>query len=107
MKKIFYLSTCDKCKRMLSALKNTDDFTFIDLKNGPIDPDSLHQIHRFTKSYEVLFNKRAKKYKDPVIKSKMISDEAFKTGILTEYTFLKRPIMIDGDKVYIENLPEI
>ena len=39
-----------------------------------------------------------------ILKDKNISDEAFRQLILDEYTFLKRPVLIDGDRVVIGKL---
>jgi arsenate reductase len=104
MKKIFHLSSCDKCKRKLLEVENIDEYVLVDLKNGPIDALSLNHLYSSTKSYEKLFNKRAQKFKDPAIKSSIQADKDYKDWILKEYTFLKRPIRIEDNNVYIENI---
>jgi arsenate reductase len=57
-----------------------------------------------TGSYEALFSKRAIKYKTLGLKNKNFSDQDFRQLILDEYTFLKRPVLIDGEKVAIGKL---
>jgi arsenate reductase len=96
--KIWFLSTCDTCKRIMSELEVTYDFfSYHDLKNNPISAQELGEIAAGSGlSYEELFNKRAQKYSN--IKEKIVSDDDFKNAILSEYTFLKRPILqIEGE----------
>jgi arsenate reductase len=96
--KIWFLSTCDTCKRIMNELDITYDFfSYHDLKNNPISTQELDEIATVSgMSYEDLFNKRAQKYSS--LKDKIVSDKDFKNAILSEYTFLKRPILkINGE----------
>jgi arsenate reductase len=96
--KVWFLSTCDTCKRIMNELDiSYDFFKYHDLKNNPISALELDEIASFTGlKYEDLFNKRAQKYK--LIKENLLSDEDYKHAIIGEYTFLKRPILkIDGE----------
>ena len=36
MKRVYYLSTCDKCKRILSDVEDIDTYELIDIKQQPI-----------------------------------------------------------------------
>lgn len=103
MKKAFYLSTCDTCKRILGQLFLPEDMILQDIKKDHISEDDLEYLHKNTRSYEILLNKRAKKYKEEGLKDENLSEEEIKSYILSHYTFLKRPIFIFDDKIFIGN----
>ena len=63
MKKIYYLSTCDTCKRILKEFNLSSEFIKQDIKINPITESELEEFFQFTKSYEGLINKRARMYK--------------------------------------------
>ena len=43
------------------------------------------------------------KYKSLGLKDKSLSEEDYKNYILEEYTFLKRPVTIIGDEIFVGN----
>ena len=54
-------------------------------------------------SYEALFSRRAMKYKSMGLKDKNLTEQDYRQLILDEYTFLKRPVMIADDQIFIGN----
>lgn len=104
MKRIYYLNSCDTCRRMMKEFHTIDEFELIDVKSTPIDAETLDVLKEKVGSYEALFSKRAIKYKTLGLKDKNLSDQEFRQFILDEYTFLKRPVLIDGDKVVVGKL---
>ncbi|WP_340077066.1 arsenate reductase family protein [Leptobacterium sp. I13] len=103
MKKIYHLSTCDTCKRILNELQPLDGFLFQDIKNEAITKIQLEEIRQMTGSYEALFSKRARLYKERGLKDKKLSENDFKSLILEHYTFLNRPVIIVKDQIFIGN----
>lgn len=103
MKKVFYLSTCDTCQRIIKALEIPEDMLLQDLKKEPITEEDLSHLRAFTKSYEDLLNKRAKLYRELDLKNKSLTEEELKKLIAEHYTLLKRPVFVDGEKVFIGN----
>ncbi len=101
MKKVYYLSTCNTCKRIMTELKIGDDFEKQDIKTEPITEEQLNAMREMTNSYETLFSKIARKYKEMGLKDKNLTEEDFKQLILEEYTFLKRPVFIIDDHIFI------
>ena len=65
MKKIYYLSTCSTCTRIITelGLKNKK-FEFQDIKTEKITAAQLDEMKKKTGSYEALFSKIARKYKE-------------------------------------------
>lgn len=103
MKKVFHLSTCDTCKRILGKLSLPEDVIIQDIKKEHISESDLELLYKHTRSYEILLNKRAKKYTEAGLKDENLSEEEIKEYILSHYTFLKRPIFIIDDKIFIGN----
>ena len=102
MKKGYFLQTCDTCKRILKEV-NTDDFELQEIKLNPINTQQLEEMYQLSGSYEDLFNKRARLYKSMDLKNKTISEADYKKYILEEYTFLKRPVFIIENEIFIGN----
>ena len=103
MKKIYYLSTCDTCKRILKELDPPADYELQDVKKVPLTLDQLQELKHRAGTYEYLLNKRAKMYQERDLKNKQLSEEDCKNLLLEHYTFLKRPVIINGQKIFIGN----
>ena len=102
MKKIYYLKTCDTCRRILKDM-NTSEFILQEIKIEPITVAQLEELYALTNSYEVLFSRRAKKYKQMDLKNQNLIEKDYKQLILDEYTFLKRPVIISNNELYVGN----
>lgn len=103
MKKIYYLKTCDTCKRIMQSLNLTNDFELQDIKSEEITVKQLEEMKALSGSYESLFSKRAKLYKEMGLKDLSLGENDYKQYILEHYTFLKRPVIIYEDKIFIGN----
>lgn len=103
MKKVFYLSTCDTCKRILKEVNLPADFEKQDIKADPITESQLEEMHQLSYNYESLFSKRARLYKERDLKNKILTEEDYKNLILEHYTFLKRPVFFIEDNIFIGN----
>ncbi len=109
MKKIYHLKTCDTCKRILKQIQvvvSKDEyqlFKFQEIKTEPITVAQLEEMYTLTNSYESLFSKRAKKYKQMDLKNQVLTEKDYKQLILEEYTFLKRPVIIIENEIFVGN----
>ena len=103
MKKIYHLSTCDTCKRIIKELQPLEDFELQDIKTTAITEAQLEVMHSMSGSYEALFSKRARMYKERNLKEQNLQESDFKGLILEHYTFLKRPVTIVNDAIFIGN----
>ena len=103
MRKIFFLSTCDTCKRILKEVSSESHCTSQDIKSVMYTAEELDEIKQLSGSYETLLNKRARKYKEQNIKEQSLSDDEYRAVILSDYTFLKRPLFVYDDKVFVGN----
>lgn len=102
MKKIYFLKTCDTCTRILKSI-NTNDFNMQEIKTQTITVSQLEEMQALSGSYESLFSRRAKKYKQMDLKNQELSEKDIRQLILDEYTFLKRPVIISGSEIFIGN----
>ena len=107
MRKIFYLSSCDTCQRILNELKVLDDFLLQDVKNEPITQQQLDELKEIVGRYELLFNKRAKLYRERELHKQCLTEENYKKLILEHYTFLKRPILVIDQRIISGNATKI
>ncbi len=102
MKKIYFLKTCDTNKRILNSI-SLDGFNLQEIKTDLITAKQLEEMYALSGSYEALFSKRAKKYKQMDLKDQKLNEQDYKQLILNEYTFLKRPVIIINDQIFIGN----
>lgn len=100
MKKIYYLQTCDTCKRIMKQF-DFEGFEIQNIKTESITESQLEAMKALAGSYEALFSRRARKYKELGLKDQTLTEEDYKNYILSDYTFLKRPVIIDKDKIFI------
>lgn len=103
MKKVYYLSSCDTCKRIMKEVGVDESFEKQDIKKDKITPDQLDHLRQLAGTYESLFSKVARKYKELRLKEKKLTEEDYKKYILDEYTFLKRPVFLIGADIFIGN----
>lgn len=103
MKKIYHLSTCDTCKRILKELNPPSDFVLQDIKVTPVTESQLEEMNELAGGYEALFSKRARLYKERDLKNKALTEADYKVLLLEHYTFLKRPVIIIDNQIFIGN----
>ena len=103
MKKVYYLKTCSTCIKILKELNLTSDYILQDIKTEPITVKQLEQMKELAGSYEVLFSKRSKLFKEMDLKNQTLEERDYKHYILDHYTFLSRPVIIIDDTIYIGN----
>lgn len=103
MNKIYYLKTCSTCIKILKQLPNLDRFELQDIKPNPLTESQLEELHKMAGSYEALFSRNATLYKERGLKDKTLTEADYKALILEHYTFLKRPVIVSGDRIFIGN----
>ena len=93
--------------RIIDELKINDEFILQDIKSESITKTQLEEMRSFTDSYQSLFSKRARLYKELGLKEKNLTEDNFKKFILEHYTFLKRPVTIINDQIFIGNSKKV
>lgn len=103
MDKIYYLASCDTCRKIIKSLPKEHNLVFHDIKQDPITVAELEQMRELSGSYEALFSKKAQLYKSMDLKNKSLTEDDYKKYILEHYTFLSRPVFIIDGKIFIGN----
>ena len=103
MKKVYYLSTCDSNKRILKELNLSKEFVKQEIKANPVNENELEKLYNYTGNYENLVNKRSRLYTSRKLSTKNLTEIDFKNLILEHYNFLKRPILINDDQIFVGN----
>ena len=106
MNKAYYLSSCSTCNRILQSI-STDGMELQDIKKEPMTRPQLQQMANLAGSYEALFSRRAQKYKEMGLKEKVLTEQDYESLILQHYTFLKRPVFILKDTIYVGNSKKV
>ena len=102
MKKIYHLGTCTTCQAIIKETGITQKgFEMQDIKVEKITPAQLEAMQKMAGSYEALFSRRALKYKELGLKDKQLTEKDYRQYILEEYTFLKRPVVIINESIFI------
>lgn len=107
MKKIYHLSNCNTCQRIIKEVGDTSDFESINIKEENISEVDLDMIAEKLGGYEAVFSKRAMKYRSMGLNAMTLSEADYKKYILQEYTFLKRPVFIIGDQAFAGNSKKV
>ena len=107
MKKVYYLSTCSTCAEILKVWKLSEDFYRQDIRTEKITAKQIDEMITLAGSAEALFSRRALLYKNMGLKDKKLSEKDYRRLILDHDTFLKRPVLIAGKKIFIGNAPNV
>ncbi|WP_070138087.1 arsenate reductase family protein [Crocinitomix algicola] len=103
MKKVYYLSTCSTCSRILKEWDLDESYTLQDIKKDLITADQVDQMIKMAGSASAIFSKRSMKYRAMGLHEKELSENEMRNLILEEYTFLKRPVLIIDDAIFVGN----
>lgn len=107
MKKVYYLKTCNTCLRILKELNLSSKFILQDIKSEEITVKQLEEMKQLAGSFEALFSKRAKLYKEMDLKNQSLKEADFKHYLLEHYTFLSRPVIIFNNQIFIGNAKKV
>lgn len=103
MKKVvFYLKTCGTNKKIMSPM-DLSNWETREIKSKPITETELEEMHQLAGSYEALFSRKSTQIKARNIDIKALQEPDFKALLLEHYSFLKRPVFILNDDIFIGN----
>lgn len=86
---------------------NLEGFELQDIKFNVITESQVEEMKRMTGSYDALFSKRSMQYKALGLKDKTLSEIDLKNLILQEYTFLKRPVFLLKNEIFVGNSKKV
>ncbi|MCF8257150.1 MAG: hypothetical protein K9J06_06335 [Flavobacteriales bacterium] len=104
MRKVYHLSSCNTCQKVIRELGLVEKgFALQDIKQQNISADELDAIKEKVGSYEALFSRRAIKFRGMGLDKLVLTEQDYRQHILKEYTFLKRPVILTDDAVFVGN----
>ncbi len=104
MKKLYYLSTCTTCERIMTDLGDLlNDFEKQEIKTQPMTMEQVDEMEELSGSYELLFSRKAMKFRSRGLADQELLEHDYRKLIHEEYTFLKRPVFIVDDQIFIGN----
>jgi len=102
MRKLYYLSTCSTCKRILNDVgEQLAGFEIQDIKKKAITGEQVDQMKQLAGSYESLFSKRSRSYQSRGLAAKTLQESDYRSLIMEDYTFLKRPVFIVEEEIFV------
>lgn len=107
MKKIYHLGNCTTCQRILKELNPGKEYEMQEIKTQPITPEQIDEMKNMAGTYEALFSRIALKFRALGLNKKKLTEKDYRKYILEEYTFLKRPVVIVDDKIFVGNAPRV
>lgn len=101
---MYHLATCSTCAAIIKETGvDKKGISMQDIKTEKITAAQLDEMKKLAGSYEALFSRRALKYKELGLKDKALTEKDYRHYILEEYTFLKRPVTILNNKIFVGN----
>ena len=106
-KKIYFLSTCSTCQRILKEWDVDSSFVLQDIKTEPMTAEQVDEMIDLAGSAEALFSKRAMKYRAMGLHEREVPAAEMRQLILDEYTFLKRPVLLIDGEIFVGNAKKV
>ncbi len=103
MKKFFYLETCNTCQRIMKELNLGHEIELREIKSETLNEEEVDRLGKKAGSYEAIFSKRARKYLELGLNEKTLTEQDFRKYLLTDYTFLTRPVFETSEEAIAGN----
>ena len=97
----FYgLPNCTTCQKALRRLDyhRVSDIKKRNIKEEPLAREEIERLAKMLGGATNLFSRRSTKYRELGLKDKTLSENEMLDLMAGEYTFLKRPIIVAGNK---------
>ena len=113
MRKIYYLASCDTCRKIIKALPSNANLEFHDIRQNPIAIAELEFMHQLSGSYEALFSKKAQLYKEKGLKNLSLTEADYKKWLSEQvpqyYSVFpdKKPKTAQSDTAKAATMPSI
>lgn len=97
---LYRLPNCSTCKKAELFLNNQNVkiIDFHNLKETSLTRKEVEQLAEKVGGADKLFSRRAVKYREMRLQSRKLSDAEMLDLMASEYTFIKRPVLVFGEK---------
>lgn len=98
--KMYWLPHCSTCQKAVKWLdrRGIKVAEFRDIKEEPLTRAEVEQLSKMLGGPENLFSRRAVKYREMKLNEREVSPVEMLDLMTDEYTFLKRPVMVIGNR---------
>lgn len=104
MNKVYHLANCNTCQRIIKDLDlDKYDFQLQNIKEEKMTPEQVDEMGKLAGSYESLFSRRSMKFRAWGLGEKELTEDDYRKYIIEEYTFLKRPVFVIRNEIFIGN----
>lgn len=97
---LYWLPNCSTCKKAAQFLENQNVkiSDFHNLKENSLSREEIEKLAEKVGGADELFSRRAQKYRAMRLNERELSDDEMLDLMASEYTFIKRPVLILNDK---------
>lgn len=97
---LYWLASCSTCKKAEQFLKsqNIEISVYRNLKEDSLSRDEIEKLAANVGGVNELFSRRAIKYREMNLQSRELSETEMFDLMASEYTFIKRPVLISGER---------
>ena len=106
MTKIYHLSNCGTCQKIIKELQTVFPDTAFDMQDIKQQAPTEAEIDQWATaagSYEAIFSKKAMLYKEYGLAQQQLTESDYRKYILEHYTFLKRPFIVTQKGISVGN----
>ena len=79
------------------------NFSLREIKSSPVSEVELEEMVKLAGSYEALFSRKSMQIKARNIDLSQLDEKQYRKLILSHYSFLKRPVVITEQQIFIGN----
>ena len=101
------MNSCNTCQRIYKELNLPRSVTILNIKEDSFTSELLEKLKNLAGSYEALFSRRAQLFKKRNLKERELSEQDFRILLLEHYTFLKRPVIVNKEQIFIGNSKKV
>lgn len=98
--KLYWLPHCSTCKKAKEFIerKGIEISEFHDIKENRLTRKEIEKLAELVGGAENLFSRRAIKYREMGLNGREVFSGEMLDLMTEEYTFIKRPVLVFGDK---------
>ncbi|MFT6053416.1 MAG: arsenate reductase [Roseivirga sp.] len=74
-----------------------------DIKSDKMTANQIDELKVLSGTYESLFSRKAMKFRAMGLNEMKLSESDYRNYLLEEYTFLKRPVFIVDNQIFVGN----
>lgn len=98
--KLYWLPHCSTCKKAKEFIekKGIEITSFHNIKENRLERKEIERLSELAGGAENLFSRRAIKYREMGLNEREVSSAEMLDLMASEYTFIKRPVLVVGEK---------